>query len=238
MPRFSIPELREEARKIRGGITIAVSRSDLGPQDATHHLNQWAEELIQYALGLNYNVIDINGTDLVYERFTEILQNTKPAVLFNFSHGCQSYLMGNPVNGVIRCTLTRGSEDTQHSCGFCGMPNNLKALSGTAVIAYSCHAAHQLGRCSIKYGIPSFTGFSDSLVITSDKYGTQNIFKEALLPMAKRILDGWNIGVAVEQTREDLLNTVKQYKIVELVSVPLWYDRKYLTHLGDPNWSL
>jgi hypothetical protein len=238
MPLFSIPELREEARKNGNEITVAVSRSNLGAGDATFHLDSWAVELINYAKTLGYTIVDINGPDLVYERFTEILQNTRPAVLFNFSHGCQSYLMGNPVNGIIGCTLTRGSEDIQHSCGFCGMPNNLKALSGTAIIAYSCHAAHQLGRCSIKYGIPCFTGFSDSLVITSDKFGTQNIFKEALLPLSKRILDGWPVGTAVEQTREDLLNTVKQYKIIELVSVPLWYDRKYLTQLGDPNWRL
>ncbi len=238
MPLFSIPELKEEARRNRSEITIAISRSNLGPTDATFHLNSWAEELIHYAKALGYVVVDINGPDMVYERFTEILENTHPAALFNFSHGCRNYLMGNPVNGVIGCTLTRGSEDTQHSCGFCGMPNNLRALSGTAIIAYSCHAAYQLGRCSIKYGIPSFTGFSDSLVITSDKYGTQNIFKEALLPLSKRILDGWNIGAAVEQTREELLNTVKQYKVIELVSVPLWYDRKYLTQLGDPNWKL
>jgi len=238
MPLFSIPELREEARKNRNEITIAISRSNLGAGDATFHLNSWAEELITYAKNLGYNVIDINGPDMVYERFTEILENTHPAVLFNFSHGCRNYLMGNLVNGVIGCTLTRGSEDTQHSCGFCGMPNNLKTLSGTAIITYSCHAAYQLGRCSIKYGIPSFVGFSDSLVIVSDRYGTQNIFKEGLMPLARNILIGMPIGVAVEITKLELLEMVKKYKPIELLSVPLWYDRKYLTQLGDPNWSL
>ncbi len=239
MPLFSIPELREEARKARSEITVAIARSNLGQGDATWHLDQWGLELENYAQQLGYNIIDISGVDLVYERFTEILQNTHPAVLFNFSHGCRSYLVGND----LRCSLTRGAEWEQShpdhfACGVCGKPSNLKSISGTSIIAYSCHAAYQLGRCSIQYGAPSFTGFTDSLVITSDKYGTQNIFKDALLPLSKRILDGWRIGMAVEQTREDLLKTVKQYKIVELVSVPLWYDRKYLTQLGDPNWSL
>ncbi len=239
MPLFSIPELREEARKNRNEITIAVSRSNLGPTDATHHLNSWAEELINYAKALGYVVVDINGPDMVYKRFTEILENTHPVALFNFSHGCTSYLVGND----LKCVLTRGKEWEQthpdhFACGICGMPSNLKMVRGMGIVAFSCHSAYQLGKCCIAAGSPYYIGFSDSLVITSDKYGTQNIFKESLLPVAKRILDGWSVGAAVEQTREDLLNTVKQYKIVELVSVPLWYDRKYLTQLGDPNWRL
>jgi hypothetical protein len=240
MPLFSIPELREEARKARNGITVAIAHADLGQGDATHILSSWAIELENYARQLGYyNIVDISSHDLVYERFTDILQNTHPSVLFNFSHGCRSYLVGND----LRCTLARGSEwDQAHpdhfACGICGMPSNLKMVSGMGIVAFSCHSAYQLGKCCVAAGSPFYIGFSDSLVITSDKYGNQNIFKETLLPLSKRILDGWPIGTAVEQTREDLLNTVKQYKIIELVSVPLWYDRKYLTQLGDPNWRL
>ncbi len=239
MPLFSIPELREEARKNRSEITVAVARSNLGAGDATFHLDQWALELENYAQQLGYNIIDISGTNLVYERFTDILQNTHPAVLFNFSHGCRSYLVGND----LRCSLTRGSEWEQahpdhFACGVCGMPSNLNVVKNMGVVAFSCHSAYQLGKCCVAAGSPFYVGFSDSLVITSDKYGTQNIFKEALLPLSKRILDGWKIGAAVEQTRDDLLNTVKQYKIVELVSVPLYFDLKYLTVHGDTNWRL
>lgn len=220
-------------------ITIAVSRSNLGMGDATYHLDQWAQELITHAKALGYNVIDINGPDLVYERFTEILLNTRPAVLFNFSHGCQNYLVGND----LRCTLARGAEWEQvhpdhFACGVCGMPGNLKVVKNMGIVAFSCHSAAQLGKCCVAAGSPFYIGFSDSLVITSDKYGTQDIFKESLLPLAKRILDGWNIGASVEATHNDLLNNVKLYKPIELVSVPLWYNRKYLTQLGDPKWKL
>jgi hypothetical protein len=153
MPLFSIPELREEARNSKNAITVAISRSNLGPTDATHHLNQWAQELIAYARQLNYNVIDISGPDLVYERFTEILQNTKPSILFNFSHGCQSYLVGND----LRCTLARGSEWEQthpdhFACGICGMPSNLRVVKNMGIVAFSCHSAAQLGKCATKYG--------------------------------------------------------------------------------------
>lgn len=213
--------------------TIAVSHSNLGPGDATFHLDKWALELIQYARQQGFNVVDIGGSDLTYDRMTEILLATKPAVLFNFSHGCRAYLMGND----LRCTLTRGWED-EMSCGTCGKPSNLSAIKGMAVVAYSCHSGYQLGKCAVNYGCPAYAGFSDSLIVVSDKYGVQNVFKDALIPMANRILEGWSIGESVSKAREDLLTTVKQFKPVELVSVPLWYNRKYLTLHGNPDWRL
>lgn len=239
MSFFNIPELREQAR--RNGVivgnanapTIAIAHSNLGPGDATYILDQWATQLIQYAHQLGYNVVDISGQNLVYDRVTEILSQTKPAVLFNFGHGCRTYLMGND----MRCTLTRGWEDAQ-SCGVCGMPSNLKSIAGTAIIAYSCHSGAQLGKCAISYGSPAYVGFADNLIVVSDKYGTQNIFKDALLPLSYRILEGSPIGMAVDAARTMIYDAVKKFKPVELVSVPLWYNLKYLVLHGDPNWKL
>lgn len=232
MALFSIPELRQEARMHPRPI-IAVSHADLGVGDATHILNQWAMELIQYARQLGYSVIDIGGSNLTYERMTDILMQTKPVALFNFSHGCRTYLMGND----MKCSLTRGEQDPG-SCGVCGMPSNLKAIEGTAIVAFSCHSGAQLGKCAIQYGSPMYVGFSDNLIVVSDKFGTQNIFKESLLPLAKRLLDGWTAGDAIDATRNDLLNNVKLYKPVELISVPLYYNKKYLVLEGNPNWKL
>jgi len=232
MALFSIPELREYART-HPRPTIAIAHANLGPGDATFILDQWAQELISYAKALGYLVIDIGGSNLTYERMTDILMQTKPAALFNFSHGCRTYLMGND----MKCSLTRGEQDPG-SCGVCGMPSNLKAISGTAIIAYSCHSGAQLSRCAIQYGSPAYVGFSDNLIVVSDKYGMQNIFKEALLPMAYRVLEGNPIGMAVDEARANLLESVKKYKPVELISVPLYYNFKYLVAHGDMNWKL
>ena len=239
MPLFSIPELQGETRKNREEITIAIARSNLGVGDATFHLDAWAQELIIYARSLGYNVVDISGPNMVYERFTEILENTHPAALFNFSHGCQNYLVGND----LRCTLARGKEweqvhPDQFACGVCGMPSNLRVVKNMGIVAFSCHSATQLGKCATKYGAPMYVGWCDSLILISDKFGSQNIFRDALMPMAQRVLQGWPIGVAIEQTRTDLYNLAKQYKPVELIATGLWYDRKYLTMQGDPNWGL
>ncbi len=231
MPLFSIPELREEARKNRP--IIAISHSDLGAGDATHILNAWAIDLENYANALGFSVLDIAGSDLTYERITKILTETKPAVLFNFGHGCQDFLIGN--DG--RCMLTNGFVD-MYSCGTCGKPSNLNVLKDVAVVAFSCNTGVQLGKCAVKYGSPAYVGFADNLVIVSDAYRTQDIFRNALLPLAMRILEGQTIGDATNATRTDLINTVKLYKPIELISVPLWYNKKYLVQLGNPDWKL
>ena len=208
-----------------------------------------------------------------YECMTDILQVTKPAVLFNFSYGCKEYLMGNPVNGIMRRTLTSGNDDcptpsvagtsiSQEDSEILYGTNNLHVVAGTAVIAYSSHAASQLGPEIIKAGSPAFVGFSEELVIVSDETKTQDIsrgvfavgdngtllyytrtqdiFRDALLPLAKRILQGWTVGAAVEATRIDLLNKIKEYKAKgdDLISLPMFYNKRSLTLLGDPNWKL
>ncbi len=114
------------------------------------------------------------------------------------------------------------------------MPQN---LSGVAVVTYSGKAEFEMGADIIKAGSPVFVGFNDNLVVVSDKFESQDIFKNALLPLAKRILDGWTVGDAIVVTKAMLLHGVKKYKDYNLISVPLWYNRKYLTVLGDANWK-
>jgi hypothetical protein len=171
--------------------------------------------------------VDISGPNLVYNNFTQILEATKPKILFNFSHGCHTYLIGSD----MRCSLTRGWED-QTSCGVCGMPSNLGAIKDIGIVAMSCDSAYQLGRCAVNYGAPFYIGFQDKLIIVSDAYGSQNIYRDALLPIAKNLLIGWEVGAVVEKTKDDL------YKPVELLSVTLYYDLTYFTAHGNLKWRM
>jgi len=220
--------------------TVAIAHADQAG-GAMDILDQWANELKKYANEIGYTVIDICGSDLTYEGLTEILQDTKPAVLFNFSIGTAFCLIGND----MECTLTSGEKCNVPKLDLNFQPlnrrqNNLNVVAGTAVIAYSSYAATELGPEIIKAGSPCFVGFSDNLIVVSDDIGTQDIFKESLLPLAKRILQGWTVGKAVEATHVDLLNKIKEYKVkgYDLISMPLFYNEKSLTLLGDPNWKL
>lgn len=207
---------------------VAIAHADQIHDGAMPIIDSWAVEMIEHAAGLGYTVVDISGPDLTYERTTGILAQTKPALLINFSLGRKTCLIGNPVNGMIGCTLTQGD----------GMPSNLHAVSGIAVISYSNYAGGQLGQNMVRAGCPALLGFSEDLIVVSDKDGTQNIFKDSLLPLAKRVLEGLPAGEAVEATRSDLLNIVKKYKAVKLISVPLYSNMKQLTLLGNPKWKL
>jgi len=214
--------------------TVAIAHADHAGS-GMDILDAWATELKKYADGLGYNVIDICGSDLTYEGLTEILQDTKPAVLFYFGFGDKTHLIGNDT----RPALT-GQKDKDWKPYTNGMLGNLQSVAGTAVIAYSSRAASQLGQEIIKAGSPCFVGFSEDLIIVSDDTRTQDIFRDALLPLAKRILQGWTVAKAVEATHVDLLNKIKEYKAkgYDLISLPMFYNKKSLTLLGDPNWKL
>ncbi len=135
-------------------ITVAIAHADQAGS-GMDILDTWAQELKKFANGMGYTVIDICGSDLTYECLTEILEVTKPAVLFNFSVGTEYCLIGND----MKCTLTGGEDVTScmtPTCTFERRPlklrrkNNLNVVAGTAVIAYSSRAASQLGLEIIK----------------------------------------------------------------------------------------
>lgn len=200
--------------------TVAIAYADqVG--GAMKILNKWAVELEKYADSLGYNVVDISGSDLTYERITSILQETQPAVLVYLGFGDKTQLIGND----NRFVLTGDKE------------NNLNALAGTAVVAYASYAG-ALGPEIIRAGSPAFIGFSDSLTIISDKSGTTNIFKESLLLLAFHILDGWTVGAAVYAARRDMLTIAMQNKERQHISTRIFANRKSLTYFGDPNWKL
>lgn len=206
-------------------IAIAHANSDDG---AMRILDGWAMELVDNADLMGYDVVDISGPDLTYERMTDILLATKPAILFNFSYGRRDCLLGNSVNGLVNPTLTQGD----------GMASNLHAVKGIAVISYSNYTGGQLGQKMIEAGCPALVGFSEDLIVVSDKVGTENIFKDSLLPLSMRILEGHTIGEAVCATYIDLVNKVKEYRAYKHIYLPLFYNIKSLTLLGDVNWKL
>jgi hypothetical protein len=191
-------------------------------------IDGWAIELKKYAENLRYNVIDISGPDLTYERMPEILATTKPAALFNFSYGRKTCLMGNPIDGMTKCTLTQGD----------GMPSNLSVLSGIAVVSYSSFTGGELGERMIKAGCPALVGFKDLFMFVSDGAKTLDVFKKSLLILSERVLRGFPIGEAIERASCDLSKEVVKYKDLKHVSLPLLHDMRSLTLLGDADWGL
>ena len=185
--------------------TVAISHIACKPNvDMLWHVDQWAQELIEYAKKLGYNIVDI--CECQYDLLTKVLEMTQPAILFNFS-------------------IEENLFDTSITNDF-------------GIVSYSSHSASRFGKRCIDAGSPFYIGFTDDLLFITDDFGTQDIFKECLLEISKKILEGWSSGSAVYHTKNNLLETVKQYKTEKRISLPLFHDMKSLTILGDMSWTI
>lgn len=213
--------------------TIAIIRPRSGDEkDATRVTFQWGQSLINYALGIGYDVIDIAAPNVNYQNVTAVLNKYKIDMLIHFGHGCDTYFMGD-----TDCILTGGTK-IDNTCISCENPANLHNLKDTIIIAYSCHASNELGKQMISAGAKAFIGFRDYLMFTEDDVNIQDVFRDALLPLSKRIMDGNTVQEAVDLTKTEIVEITKQWKQVKYVSVPMYWNYKYMELLGDPNASL
>ena len=213
--------------------TIAIIRPRSGgAKDATRVTQEWGQNLIDYALGIGYDVIDIAAPNVTYQNVTSVLNKYKLDMLIHFGHGCDTYFMGDS-----DCILTGGIK-TDNTCIPCENPANLHSLKDTIVVAYSCHASNELGKQMISAGAKAFIGFKDYLMFTEDDVSIQDVFRDALLPLSKRIMDGNTVQEAVDLTKTGIIDITKQWKQVKYVSVPMYWNYKYMELLGDKNASL
>ena len=202
------------------------------PKDPTHITYQWGQAIIDYALSHGVDVLDINGQWVDYQNITPLLMQNHPDLFVYTGHGCRNFLATQ--NG---CSLTNGwREDVCHA--QCAQPPNLNLLRDAIVVTYSCHSASQLGRCAIKYGARAYVGFSDYMMFTSDGAGSQDLFRDALLPMAIELINGKTVGEAVDATKAALYSAAKQWKPVKYLAIPFLWNYEYMEVLGDMNARL
>lgn len=202
------------------------------PKDPTHITFKWGQAIIDHALSHGVDVLDIKDPWIDHDRITELLSQNHPDLFVYTGHGCKNFLATQ--NG---CSLTNGwREDVCRA--QCNKPPNLKLLRDAIVVTFSCHSASQLGRCAIKYGAKAYVGFTDYMMFTSDGMGSQDIFRDALLPMATELINGKTVGEAVEITKAGLYNTAKQWKPVKYMAIPLYWNYEYMEVLGDMNAKL
>lgn len=212
---------------------IVIIRPRSGDEkDATRVTHQWGQTLIDYATSIGYDVLDIAAPNVTYQNVTAVLNKYHPDMIIHFGHGCETYFMGD-----TECILTGGTK-IDKTCVPCEHPGNLHNLNGTIVVAYSCHTSNELGKQMIAAGAKAFVGFSDYLMFTEDDVSIQDVFRDALLPLSEKIMNGYTVEEAVEQTRNNLIEITKQWKPVKYVSVPMYWNYKYMELLGDPKASL
>lgn len=202
------------------------------PRDPTHITYQWGQAIIDYALGHGVDVLDIKDPWIDYERITPLLMQNHPDLFVYTGHGCQNFLATQK-----GCSLTNGFHEDVCSVQ-CMKPPNLKLLRDAIVVTFSCHSASHLGKCAIRYGARAYVGFNDYMMFTSDSMGSDNLFRDALLPMALELINGRTAGEAVGVTKQALLAAAKQWKPVKYLAIPMYWNYEYMEVLGDMNARL
>lgn len=211
----------------------AVARPRMkDPKDPTHITFEWGQRIIGHALSHGVDVLDIKDPWIEYDRITPLLSQHRPDMLVYTGHGCKNFLATQ--NG---CSLTNGWKEDVCSAQ-CRKPPNLKLLRDTIVVTFSCHSASQLGKCAIKYGARAYVGFSDYMMFTSDNAGSQDLFRDALLPMVLELINGKTVGEAVAVTKAALYAAAKQWKPVKYLSIPMYWNFEYMQVQGDMNARL
>lgn len=202
------------------------------PKDPTHITYAWGEAIKQHALSRGIDVLDIVDPWVDHERITQLLAQNRPDMFVYTGHGCKNFLATQR-----GCSITNGFPEDVCSIQ-CRQPPNLKLLRDAIVVTFSCHSASQLGRCAIKYGARAYIGFTDYMMFTSDSMGSENLFRDALLPMVLELLNGRTVGEAVEITKASLYAAAKQWKPVKYLAIPFYWNYEYMQVLGDMNARL
>lgn len=212
---------------------VAIARPLMNdPQDPTHITYEWGQRIIDYALSHGVDVLDITGEWIEHDNITALLSQHSPDMFVYTGHGCRNFLATQK-----GCSLTNGWKEDVCSTQ-CMKPPNLRLLRDAIVVTFSCHSASQLGKCAIKYGARAYVGFSDYMMFTSDGAGSQDMFRDALLPMAIELINGKTVGEAVAVTKAALFTAAKQWKSVKYLAIPFYWNYEYMQVSGDMNARL
>ncbi len=121
---------------------------------------------------------------------------------------------------------------------LCNNETNINNLQGAIVYATACFSAKQLGICSIKYGIQSYSGFKDLLMFPVDTMSSQDMFGEVQLEFYKSLL----MGNTVDQAEQDMIRLedkyIKLYKTIKYISLPMLWNKVNRRILGNKDASI
>ncbi len=121
---------------------------------------------------------------------------------------------------------------------LCNNPTNIGELKGAIMFATACFSAKQLGVCSTKYGVQSYTGSQDLLMFPVDTMNSQDLFGDVQLEFYKSLL----MGNTVAQAEQDMIKLedkyIKLYKTIKYISLPMLWNKVNRRILGDKNASI
>lgn len=186
---------------------------------ATKYLSAYAGRIVDEAVSLGYNVVDLYGVDATKEKFEEALTLHDPFIVGLFGHGNYNLLVGQDNVEVLRaCT-------------------NDQILGEREVLALSCRTGATLGpsardkTCAAYYGWQEdFTFWVDESVENplEDPYAAP-FFESGLTPM-HILLNGGSLFDAYDKTVETFNSWIAYWRasadpLAPEIITQLYWDR-------------
>lgn len=143
----------------------------------------WAEEVIDYAKGLGYEVVDLKGTKATRSDLGRILKLFNPRLIIHYGHGREDALLGQNDEPLIDL-------------------ENVELLAGRITYTISCDTAKKLGKEVAKYKKSSFVGFEDKFLLPPSFVPLQDLlpFKDSVNSFVKALLEGKSVKEAYERS--------------------------------------
>lgn len=209
----------------------------------------WGQDAISILKNRDYNVIDMVGEDVTYDKVSNAISTYRPRVILTFSHGCPSSIMGQNACAITRrfdidelMTMSNFSQIMQplkyqsgcvNSCkalpdpcsNMCLKDTNVNLLKDTIVVAVACFTGSQLAKCAIKYGATAYLGYQNLLLFPVDDIRSENIFKEVHLEFITALADGKTVGEAEKIMNDYETSMIKLYKNTQWISLPLLWNK-------------
>lgn len=228
--------------------------------DPTEHTHEWGGLAIKMMKSYGYNVIDIEKNDVTYKKVSQSIQQYQPRLFATFSHGCPSSIQGQDecvitrkfdIDELVRmsnfkeiimpliyesgCTTCMNSLDKDICNPLCVNDTNVHLLKEKIVFAVACYSASQLGKCAIRYGCKSYTGFKDLMLFPVDDMNSQDIFRDVQLVFIRELIEGKTVGEAEHSMNlyEDAL--IRFHKKTKYVALSLLWNKLNRVTLGDKN---
>ena len=147
---------------------------------ATATISKWGEEVVEYARGQGFQVIDLHGSLANPDKLQEALTQVKPKLIVHYGHGREDALLGQ--NDAPLFTLDNASQ-----------------LRGVAVYTVSCCSGRKFAEAIERVG-GSFIGYSRVFLFNPFNEAP---FRESVNVGVKALIDGKTMGEAYEAGQQE-----------------------------------
>jgi len=142
--------------------TILICRMRIKDDIPTNYIFYWAEEIVQEAKLLGFEVIDLQNENFEESKIKEMIDKHDPFLIFLNSHGTEYSILGynKKTDVILRC-------------------KNDHLFKDRIVYALSCSTGKLLGKSAFNKGCKCYIGYGKNVIFpTLESYGPKGILDD------------------------------------------------------------